>query len=193
MNGISTSDLKHAALLSMDYQNGIIANYVGGPELLDRAARVLDNARTAGLRVIHVHVGFRKGFPEINERNAMFGAILSSPERRKMFEGRGPDIHDTVAPINDEVVITKHRVSAFSNSDLDMILRANDIDTLVMYGIATSGVVLSTLVDAADRDYKIFVIKDCCADQDQELHNALIDRYFPKRGMVIMAEEFTSL
>jgi len=62
-----------------------------------------------------------------------------------------------------------------------------------MYGIATSGVVLSTLVDAADRDYKIFVIKDCCADQDQELHNALIDRYFPKRGTIIMAEEFTSL
>jgi nicotinamidase-related amidase len=190
---VSRSDLKQAALLSMDYQNGIVASYGGGPELLDRATGVLDNARDLGIRVIHVHVGFRPGFPEVNPRNAMFGAILSSPERRKMFEGGGADIHAAVAPINDEVIITKHRVSAFSNSDLDMTLRANDIDTLVMYGIATSGVVLSTLVDAADRDYKIFVIKDCCADQDAELHDALIDRYFPKRGVVITSEEFASL
>jgi len=193
MNEIGLSNLEHAALLSMDYQNGIVANYGGGPELLDRATGVLDRAREAGMRVIHVHVGFRPGFPEINPRNAMFGAIMSSPEHRKMFEGAGSDIHAAVAPIHDEVVITKHRVSAFSNSDLDMVLRANDIDTLIMYGIATSGVVLSTLVDAADRDYKIFVIKDCCADQDTELHNALIERYFPKRGAVITAEEFTSL
>jgi nicotinamidase-related amidase len=193
MSDISISNLKHAALLSMDYQNGIVANYGGSPELLDRATGVLDSARRTGMRVIHVHVGFRPGFPEINPRNAMFGAILSSPERRKMFEGGGSDIHDAVAPINDEVVITKHRVSAFSNSDLDMVLCANDIDTLVMYGVATSGVVLSTLVDAADRDYKIYVIKDCCADQDEELHTALIDRYFPKRGTVLTAEEFTSL
>jgi nicotinamidase-related amidase len=190
---VSRSDLKQAALLSMDYQNGIVASYGGGAELLDRATGVLDKARDMGMRVIHVHVGFRPGFPEVNPRNAMFGAIVASPERRKMFDGNGADIHAAVAPMNDEVVIRKHRVSAFSNSDLDMILRANDNDTLVMYGIATSGVVLSTLVDAADRDYKIFVIKDCCGDQDVELHNALIERYFPKRGTVITAEEFTSL
>lgn len=58
-----------------------------------------------------------------------------------------------------EIVITKHRVSAFTGTDLAMILRANDIDTLVLYGIATSGVVLSTLLEAADADFRLAVIK----------------------------------
>jgi nicotinamidase-related amidase len=57
-----------------------------------------------------------------------------------------------------------------------MILRARDIDTLVLFGIATSGVVLSTLLHAADADYRLFVIKDCCADLDLDLHACLVDR-----------------
>jgi nicotinamidase-related amidase len=57
-----------------------------------------------------------------------------------------------------------------------MILRARDIDTLVLFGIATSDVVLSTLLHAADADYRLFVIKDCCADLDLDLHACLVDR-----------------
>ena len=144
------------------------------------------------MKVIYIHVGFRPGFPEVSSRNPLFSAIKSSPERQKMFEGVGSDIHETVAPKNGDIVIMKHRVSAFHGTDLDMILRANEIDTLVQFGIATSGVVLSTLVDAADRDYKISVIKDCCADMDEELHTCLIDKYFTKRGEVVTAEEFCS-
>ncbi len=191
MGEISTSDLQHTAVLSMDLQNGIVENYIGGAaSLLDRAAAVLDSARSRGLPVIHVHVGFRPGMPEVSPRNPLFGAVKNSPERQKSFVGSGVEFHPMVAPLNDEVVITKHRVSAFSSSDLEQVLRAADIDTLVMFGIATSGVVLSTLVEAADRDYRIFVIKDCCADQDAELHDALIERYFPKRGTVIESHQF---
>jgi nicotinamidase-related amidase len=71
-----------------------------------------------------------------------------------------------------------------------MILRANDIDTLVLYGIATSGVVLSTLVEAADADYRLAVIGDCCADLDSVLHDCLIQRFFPTRGSVLSSEGF---
>ena len=90
-----------------------------------------------------------------------------------MFESGGSDIHADVAPKDGDIVIMKHRVSAFTGTDLEMILRANEIDTLVLFGIATSGVVLSTLVDAADRDYRLTVIRDCCADTDAELHSCL--------------------
>jgi|GEM_PF-6092064 len=64
----------------------------------------------------------------------------------------------------DESVITKHRVNAFAGTDLDMILRANEIYTLKLLGIATSEVVLSTLLHARDADYRLFVLKDCCTD-----------------------------
>lgn len=71
-----------------------------------------------------------------------------------------------------------------------MILRANDIDTLVLYGIATSGVVLSTLLEAFDADYRLAVISDCCADLDSPVHDCLIQRFFPTRGSVFSAEDF---
>jgi nicotinamidase-related amidase len=90
-------------------------------------------------------------------------------------------IHAAVAPEGDDIVITKHRVGAFPGTDLEMILRANDIDTLILFGIATSGVVLSTLRHAADTDYRLIVIKDCCADSDAEVHACLVDKVFPAK------------
>ncbi len=186
-------DPKRAALLSMDYQTGIVSIFVKGREELPaRAAAVLRRARSLGARVIHVQVGFRPGFPEISSRNALFGAIKDSQTHRKLFEGEAGAIHPAVAPEKDEVIITKHRVSAFAGTDLDMILRANDVDTLILFGIATSGVVLSTVLHAADADYRLVLIKDCCADLDPEVHACLVDKVFPRQAAVVTAAEFLS-
>jgi nicotinamidase-related amidase len=81
-------------------------------------------------------------------------------------------------------------VSAFAGTDLDLLLRAHDIETLILFGVATSGVVLSALLTAFDADSRLIVIKDCCADLDAELHRCLIDRHFPRVSAVITASEF---
>jgi len=175
----------------MDFQSAIVSAYAGDgtDELLSRAAAVLAKAREAGIMVTYVQVGFRAGFPEISDRNAIFSTIKSDPQRRQMFDGPARDIHPSVAPHEGDIVVTKHRVNAFAGTDLDMILRANEIDTLVLFGIATSGVVLSTLIHAVDEDYKIFVIEDLCVDGDQELHASLM-RFYVRRATVIKADEF---
>lgn len=186
----SISELNHVAILSMDLQNAIVANYAKDqPEFLTRVAGVLHEARSRGARVIHVKVGFRPGLPEVNPRNKLFGAIKSSAQWQQIFQGPAGEIHPDVAPQGDEVVITKHRVSAFSGTDLDMILHANQIDTLILFGVATSGVVLSTLLDASDTDYRLFVVKDCCIDQDADVHACLVEKLFPRRAEVISAAE----
>jgi nicotinamidase-related amidase len=71
-----------------------------------------------------------------------------------------------------------------------MILHAKEIDTLILYGIATSGVVLSTLLEASDADFRLVVIKDCCADLDSQLQDCLINRLFPARASVLSTREF---
>jgi len=88
-----------------------------------------------------------------------------------------------------DALLPKHRVSAFAGTDLDMILRANAIETLVLTGIATSGVVLSTVRHAADTDYKILVVGDCCADRDAEVHRVLTEKVFPRQATVVKAED----
>jgi len=183
-------DLSRAAVLSMDLQTAIVSRYLtGADDFMTRAAGVLKRARDRGIKVIHVQVGFRPGLPEVSSRNQLFGAIKSSPEWQKIFEGPAGAIHPAVGPEGEDIVVTKHRVSAFAGTDLDMILRANDIDTLILLGIATSGVVLSTLLEASDADYRLIVVKDCCADQDQEVHACLMEKVFPRRAAVLGAAE----
>ncbi len=175
----------------MDCQAGIVSIYAKpANDFLARAASVLKAARTAGITVIHVQVGFRPGLPEVSNRNKLFAAIKSSPQHQSLFQGSSGAIHPELGPEQGDIVVTKHRISAFTGTDLGMILRAKEIETVVLFGIATSGVVLSTLLEAVDADYRAVVIADCCADTDVELHNALIQKLFPKRGEVVTAGEF---
>jgi nicotinamidase-related amidase len=183
-------DLTHAAVLSMDLQTAIVSIYTKGQDdFLPRVAGLLSTARERGLKIIHVQVGFRPGLPEISSRNALFSAVKSNPQWQQIFEGPSGAIHPAVAPQGDDIVVTKHRISAFAGTDLDMILRAGEIDTLVLLGIATSGVVLSTLLNAIDADYRVIVVKDCCFDQDPEVHACLTEKIFPRLAAVVAAGE----
>lgn len=184
-------DRAHTAVLAMDCQSGIVSIYTTAASgFLERAASVLRTARSAGMLVVHVQVGFRAGFPEVSGRNKLFAAVKSSPQHQKLFEGVAGAISPALGPEPNDVVVTKHRISAFTGTDLEMILRAHEINTLVLFGIATSGVVLSTLLDAVDGDYQTCVVADCCADRDADLHEALVKKLFPQRGDVITADDF---
>jgi nicotinamidase-related amidase len=181
---------KTTALLVMDFQTEIVAiaaaDAADQEALLSRTARLIDGARQAGARVLYVVVGFRAGYPEVSPRNASFASIR---ETGRFAPGApGSEIHVAVAPGPGEVVVTKHRVSAFAGTDLEMILRASGIETLVLAGLATSGVVLSTLRHAADADYRIVVVEDCCADRDPEVHRLLMEKVFTRQATVARAE-----
>ena len=103
-------------------------------------------------------------------------------------------MHASLSPLEAEPVVTKRRVSAFSGSDLDVLLRGYEAGTLVMAGISTSGVVLSTLRQAADLDYRITVLADACADTDPEVHRVLTEKVFPRQAQVTTTDEWiTSL
>lgn len=183
-------DISRAALLSMDLQNTIVSLYTKGQDdFMPRIAGVLNAARLSRLNVIHLQVGFRPGLPEIGTRNPLFAAIKSSPQWQQIFEETAGAIHPAVAPQGEDIVIVKHRVSAFAGTDLDMILRAREVETLILMGIATSGVVLSTLLHATDADYRVIVVKDCCTDLDAEVHACLTEKIFSRLGTVVKAAE----
>jgi len=184
---IMASELRRAVLI-MDYQDMIVKNYSGGDaELTRRAASVLAAARAKGLPVIHVVVRFRPGHVECASR----GMFKMVKENNMLLEGTSDaEIHADVAPEDGDVVVTKKRVSAFTGSDLEVVLRGLDVKHLVLFGIATSGVVLSTVRQAADMDFEMTVIKDCCADQDDEVHRVLTDKVFARMATVITAHDF---
>ena len=156
-------------------------------QTFERAQEVLDAARNAGVFVAYIVVNFRPGFPEISDRNQTFSQRKAS--------GQVPPadpvslIHPSVLPREGEPVIVKHRVNAFHGTDLAMILGAQNIDTLVLMGHATSGVILSTVRYGADADYRLVVVEDGCADRDPEVHDFLMQKILPRQATIASAAE----
>jgi nicotinamidase-related amidase len=177
-------------LLVMDFQNGIVER-AGSPAVLDAVCAALAAARTVSVPVVFVRVAFRPGYPEAASTNANFGSVAASGEA--MTEGH-PDtqLHSALAARPDEPVVLKRRVSAFSGSDLDALLRAYRADHLVIAGLSTSGVVLSTVRQAADLDYRLTVLSDACADLDDEVHQVLIEKVLPRQCGVVTTKEWIS-
>ena len=184
-------DRQHTALLIADFYAAIMGTipHAVDRQVVEKTQRLQGAARGAGLFVCYCATVFRPGYVEISDRNKTF--------RERKHSGQPPIgdpvqlIHPAVRPAAGEVVVGKHRVNALYGTALDLILRANSIDTLIILGYATSGVVLSTVRYAADLDYRLMVVEDCCADQDQEVHDFLTRRIFPRQTEVVTATDVT--
>ena len=159
-------------------------------KVVERTQALQTASRDAGLLICYCATVFRPGYIEVSDRNKTFSQRKSSGQ--PAVSDPVQLIHPAVKPLEGEVVVGKHRVNALHGTDLDMVLRANDIDTLVILGYATSGVVLSTVRYAADLDYRLVVVEDCCSDQDPEVHDFLTQRIFPRQADVVSSQEVIS-
>ena len=176
---------QRTALLLMDYQNGILAQLSEADPLVGRAAGAVRNVRDHGGRIGWVRVAFTEtDFTAIPE-TSVFAAMASGR--------RQPDLHaDAPATQIDsrldhrpgDITVRKTRVGAFSTTDLHQQLRADGITTLLLAGISTGGVVLSTVREAMDLDYQIVVLQDACADRDRDVHDFLTEKLFPAHTFV---------
>ncbi|MET9558549.1 isochorismatase family cysteine hydrolase [Streptomyces sp. NPDC006645] len=181
--------MTNSALLVMDVQQAIVDRVSDhDPGYTSRLARAVTAARSAGVPVVYVVIGFRAGRPETRSSQA-FSAL---PDGAFTDSDPGAAIHPDVAPRPDESVVTKKRVSAFTGSDLDLVLRGGGIDHLVLTGLATSGVVLSTLRQAADLDFGLTVLADGCGDTDAEVHRVLTEKVFPRQAAVTTVDAWIS-
>jgi nicotinamidase-related amidase len=185
-------DPQHAALLIMDYQPGILGRFDDADALLGRAAEAIAVARRRGAQVGYVRVAFEDDdYAAVPPTNKMFARLAGG----RANHDQTPDtaVHERVAPQPGDIIVRKVRVGAFSTTDLDEQLRTRQIDTLILAGVSTSGVVLSTVRDAADRDYRLFVLSDCCADPDPEVHNVLTTKVFARQADVITLADLPAL
>jgi nicotinamidase-related amidase len=177
------------ALLVMDMQMGIVPRYTQqADEIIKNVAGAIKAAREKEVTVIFVRVGFQKGFPEISAGNKLFSTLRNRLNDASLDAYM--QIHPELGMEEGDIIVNKKRISAFSGSDLEIILRAQNISHLVLTGIATSGVVLSTLREAFDKDYQLAVLSDGCADSDEEVHQVLINKIFPKQAEVMTVDDW---
>ena len=178
-------NISSTALIIADFYKDMMGTIPHSIErnVLDNTQKLQKAARQSGMLSCYSATVFRPGYIEISDRNKTFSQRKNSgqPAVSDPIEV----IHPGVSPIDGEVVVGKHRVNALYGTDLDMTLRANQINTIIILGYATSGVVLSTTRFAADSDYSIIIVEDCCADTDPEVHNFLMEKIFPRQADVV--------
>ena len=174
-------------LLAMDFQNGIAGGLAEAP-IMDRVREALAHARETGIPVGWVRVALRPGYPELPEtspfqRIAALGDLSEDSDSTQILEVLGRK--------EDEPLVTKRRVGAFSGSDLATVLAGLGATNLVLTGVATRGVVLATWRQAADLDFGVTVLSDACADPDPEVHRVLTEEVFPWQSDVLTVAEWT--
>jgi len=187
---IERVDPASTALLVMDYQRAIVSQISAADALVARARETIQLVRDQGGTIGYVRVAFADG----EVPGGSMGKRIA-PDQLAMYhaDAAQTQIDDRIAPQPGDIVVRKVRVGPFGSTDLDEQLRARGIDTLLLAGISTSGVMLSAVRDGHDRDYRLIVVSDLTADRDQDVHEFLLRRIFPRQAEVISAADLPGL
>jgi nicotinamidase-related amidase len=192
MSTIPALDPQRTALLAMDFQNGIVDHLPDAGALVERVGAAIADVRAAGGTIGYVRVAFTDDdWAAVPGNNKAFSAVAAA--RMLHHEEAATQIDARIAPVDGDIVVRKIRYGAGSTTDLHQQLSDRDIDTLILSGISTSGVVLSTLIDVADRDYRVYVLTDGVADSDPEVHRILVGDVFPSRAHLIDTTQLSEL
>ncbi len=180
---------KKTALLTLDYQKGILGFAPAAEAIIPNGARAVEFARKKQFHIIHVGLGFSAGHPEIPASETRFKRLKEN--NLFVIGTTSAEFHSSVARPED-LLVYKQRVGAFSENQLHLILRSLGIENLVFFGISTSGITLSTLRRGADLDFRCVVLKDACFDADEEVHRVLTEKIFPAQATVLTVDAFVA-
>lgn len=181
------ADTKKSVLMVCDFQLGV-ADAAFAAQAINGAAAALKVARSNGMLVAFTKVTLRAGYPDVSSSNQVFEPV----KQENLLPAAQSKLVPALQPLSGELLIDKDRFSAFSGSDLQDILRSQNINHLVMAGVETSGVVLSTFCAAADQDYSMTILSDACADKTASLHGELMSHLFPRSAQVVTVDTWSS-
>jgi nicotinamidase-related amidase len=186
-------DAKHAALLVMDCQPAILGSLEDDEPLLAHITDAIGVVRDRGGHVGHVRVAFEDDDYDAIPSHSRMAQAVAAVGRKLHVNSPGTDFDGRATPEPGDIVVRKTRVGAFSTTDLASQLSDRGVTTLLLAGLHTSGVVLSTVRDAHDRDYRVIVLRDATADPQTDVHSFLTDMIFPRQAEVISVSELEGL
>lgn len=172
------------ALIVGDIQRGITGAFPFAQQVVAPLRQVLPRARAAGMLVVFAHIGFRVNRADLPPGNPLFDSFFNAGD---IFHEGSPGGEIDLPVEAEDVVVLKRRASAFAGTDLDLVLRVRAVDAIVVAGVATSAMVAATCYDAADRGYRVSVLRDGCADADPAVHDFFMAKVFPGRGHDILS------
>jgi nicotinamidase-related amidase len=193
---MNTLDPENSVVVLLDCMEGVAAGNLSDPtgreKFVSAVLKLVDRAAAAGVPVIRVDVEFRPGHVEIADANPYFSGVRAAGRLEAGSEATNT-MRELESRIGGTPRAVKKRIGGFAGSDLEWLLRGLDRTHLVVGGLITRGAVLSTVCDAADRDYPVTVVSDACHDPDSEVHHILLELVLPMRAAVCAVAELQSV
>jgi nicotinamidase-related amidase len=195
----TTLDPKHTALLLLDLQVGFVQRLPPDSSLVDNAASAISIACQHGVQIAYIRAALDEADVDaVPMHNTSFAMFKGNEGMRASIHLDSPatQIHPKLTPKRGDFIHRKIRYGASMISPSKVLLEdfaAEKIDTVIVGGVITSGVVPSAVRQLADLDYSLIVLEDCCADFDIEVHNMLFEKIFPNQAKVIKSSELESL
>lgn len=183
--------MENSALIVMDMQNGIVNSLEFKDEVIKHNQQAIKAARQNNIPVIFVRVAFNGTFLEVSPNNKMFSEYQASGQQMSLAD-ESTQIIESLNRKEDEPIVTKHRLSAFTGSNLEVLLRGLQVNHIVLTGVSTSGVVLSTTVEAADKDYKITILEDAVTDNNSKKHQFLMNEILTRYAEISSTHSWTA-
>ena len=186
-------DPSNSALLIQDMQNDIVKSDrpvvpMGGSQLIANCVKLMNKARQVGMPIIYVRVSRRSDLKDAPR--PPLGVSASPAAGPALTEGTpGADVVSELAPRPEDPIVTKHTTSPFNTTDIEVYLRRFGVNTLILTGYSTTGVVEGSLRDARDKDYDCVVVRDCCAAATDQEQNTCMDIVFPRMAWVADVDE----
>ncbi len=156
--------------------------------IIKNITRVLDLARKYNMMIIYVVFGFSKNYAEWLPNSKLFKHVKG--QEQAILGSWATQICDELLPKEGESVITKHQIDPFLNTNLDMLLRLNNIEEVILTGVSSEFVVLSTALSAHDRNYNVQVLEDCIASSDKHSHECAV-HIISKIANIVTINELT--
>ena len=189
-------DPEYAALIVVDVQNDFVSpqgsagkrgeDVSAAMAMIPNLTGLIDAARKIGLTVVYI----RTTHSEWTDTPSWIYRSTQKSGLSTCREGTwGAEFYDGIAPLTSERVVIKHRYSAFINTDLNTVLKAKNIQSVLVCGVATNVCVETTARDAYMYDYYVTMIDDCSAAYEAKLHLGTLDNMKRHFGMVASSGE----
>ncbi len=192
------------AIILIDLQNdiirnpngpfyGAIAEQVRDKQLVEKVVKLTERARAAGALVFYITVVRRRDYGDVvNQISELVATGKAPPPKQQisLIEGSdGSRLVDELKPHASDYVLVKKRRNAFHQTELDFHLRARNITTVAIGGVATDLGVENTVRDAWDRDYNTIVLPDICVSAPASAHDYAIANVFPRMARIMTTEQ----
>jgi len=191
-------DPRYAALIVVDVQNDFVSpegsagkrgDDVGAAmAMIPNLTSLIDQARKVGLTVVYI----RTTHSDWTDTASWIYRTSQKSGLNTCREGTwGAEFYDGIAPLPSERVVIKHRYSAFINTDLNTVLKARGIESILVCGVATNVCVETTARDGYMYDYYVTMIDDCSAAYDAKLHMNTLENIRRHFGLVASSHQIT--